>query len=443
MSSPSFQYFLHETEFHSVPTQVQVFGKRCLIDLIGVMASGTSTELGRLICDHSAQQFGAGALTASIMFDGRSVSPAGAALANGMLIDSIDAHDGYKEAKGHIGCHVLPTLLAFYEAEGIDSGSDFLADLIIGYEIGARAAVSLHASAPDYHTSGAWGAVTSAALGSRILKLDVEQTRHAIGIGEYHGPRSQMMRCIDHPTMLKDGSGWGAMAGVSASYLAASGFTGAPAITVESEETAEYWQDLGSHWTMVEQYFKPYPVCRWAQPATEASLLLTNEHGFTYSDIEKIAVHTFHEACRLATRHPENTEQAQYSLPFPVASALVFGKLGPAEISGDALHDERVARLSESIELKEHEPYNEVFPAQRYAHVEVTLKDGRSFISKRQPARGDPENPLTDEEIVDKYYALSEPVIGRERARAIHEYVMELEIDENFQKLLAALRLPV
>ena len=59
--------------------------------------------------------------------------------------------------------------------------------------------------------------------------MNVTQLRHALGIAEFHAPRSQMMRCIDYPTMLKDGSGWGAMAGVSAAYLAADGFTGAPA----------------------------------------------------------------------------------------------------------------------------------------------------------------------------------------------------------------------
>jgi 2-methylcitrate dehydratase PrpD len=63
-----------------------------------------------------------------------------------------------------------------------------------------------------------------------------------MGIAEYHGPRSQMMRCMDHPTMVKDGSGWGAMCGVSAARMAKAGFTGAPALTLQTE----YWQNLGA-----------------------------------------------------------------------------------------------------------------------------------------------------------------------------------------------------
>ena len=83
----------------------------------------------------------------------------------------------------------------------------------MGYEFGARVAMAQHGTVPDYHTSGSWGAVTAAC--ARLMKLTAEETRHALGIAEYHAPRSQMMRCIDHSTMLKHGSGWGAMTGVA------------------------------------------------------------------------------------------------------------------------------------------------------------------------------------------------------------------------------------
>src|SRR5213075_575372 len=122
------------------------------------------------------------------------------------------------------------------------------------------------------------------------------RTREALGIAEYHGPRSQMMRCIAHPTMVKDGSGWGALAGVSAAYLARDGFTGAPAVTVEDEAHAALWDELGHRWRILEQYFKPYPVCRWAQPAMEAALSLQRSESFAAADIEHIANESFAEA---------------------------------------------------------------------------------------------------------------------------------------------------
>ncbi len=437
-----FQEFLHGIRYQDLSSETLTYARRNTLDLIGVLVAGSTTELSKIISDHAAEHFAAGTNGASLMLDGRIVSPVGAAMVNGMMIDSVDAHDGYKEAKGHIGCHVLPALFSLFEATGLGDGKEFITSLVAGYEIGARASVALHASVPDYHTSGAWGAVTAAALGSRVLGLDEVTTRHAIGIGEYHGPRSQMMRCIDFPTMLKDGSGWGAMAGVSAAYLAKSGFTGAPAITVEGEDVEHFWKDLGARWTVGEQYFKPYPVCRWAQPATEASLTLVREHQFSHEEIEQLTVHTFHEATRLATRNPKNTEEAQYSLPFPVAAALVFGQVGPAEIDGNSLTDPRVLRIAENMILKEFDPYNDAFPRHRYAHVEIRLKNGSKYVSDRFPARGDPEDPLSLEELNEKFMFLASPVVGEMRSEKIKSCVEELGNGSDLEDLLALLRPP-
>jgi 2-methylcitrate dehydratase PrpD len=115
--------------------------------------------------------------------------------------------------------------------------------MVMAYEVAARAAVALHTSVTDYHTSGAWNGLGVAALGCRLKGHTAETLRHALGIAEYHGPRSQMMREIANPTMLHDGSGMGALTGMMAVLLAEDGFTGAPAITVEDE--AAIWADLG------------------------------------------------------------------------------------------------------------------------------------------------------------------------------------------------------
>ena len=438
-----FNDFLHNLQFQDLPDEVVYFARRCLLDLIGVGVGGSTTELSGIIRKIAVSQFGAGAGCASLMFDGRPVSPAGAALANGMTIDSLDAHDGFKPTKGHVGCSVFPALLALCEAEHKPDGGGFLAALVAGYEIGGRAGIALHDTVSDYHTSGAWGALACAALGSKVLKLDEEQTRHAIGIAEYHGPRSQMMRVIDHPTMLKDGSGIGAMTGITAAYLAREGFTGAPAITVEEPTVRNIWGDLGSRWTITEQYFKAYPVCRWAQPALEAAMSLVEQHRIASADIERIEVFTFHEGCRLAMRAPQDTEQAQYSLPFPVAAAIVKGRLGPKEIQGEALRDSEILRLSESMVLNEVDEYNSVFPEQRYAHAALVLKDGTRHQSERHAARGDPEDHLSDAEIREKFHQFADPVIGSERASAIEGIVDRLGRAADLGDLLPLLSEPV
>ncbi len=445
--------FIHDLDWHDVPIHVQNEARRALLDLLGVAAAGTQTRLSRIIRSHVLSQFGSGERGgARLLFDGRRVSATGAALAGGMLIDSVDAHDGHRLTKGHVGCGVLPALLAMcdYVSEtpptsnndsplkrqaakartrqwsGKISETDLLCALVVGYEVGTRAGIALHRTATDYHTSGAWISLAAAALSARLLHLNAEQTLEAIGIAEYHGPRSQMMRCIDHPTMVKDGSGWGAMSGVSAALLAQDGFTGAPAITVVSDDVQDLWCDLGDNWRIGEQYTKSFPVCRWAQPAICAALNLRARHDLDADQIEQVRIGTFHESWRLAAREPETTEQAQYSLPFPVAAALVNGTVGVEHIEGDGLNNERVLSLSKRIELVDVPAFNEVFPQRRISEVTLRLKDGTELSSGPTEAAGDPESPMSLEDLEKKFMTLASPVLGSARAMKLSTIVAEL-----------------
>ncbi|MCB1972904.1 MAG: MmgE/PrpD family protein, partial [Geminicoccaceae bacterium] len=151
--------FIHDLKFSDLPEPVIGFARRWLLDLLGVAASGSRTDMSRIMRNHVAAQFGAGSRSAQMLFDGRAVSAAGAALAGGVSIDALDAHDGHRLVKGHVGCGVFPAALALSEAEDRLDGAEFLTALVLGYEIGTRAGMALHRSASDYHTSGAWVAL--------------------------------------------------------------------------------------------------------------------------------------------------------------------------------------------------------------------------------------------------------------------------------------------
>src|SRR5262245_46138541 len=276
--------FIHGTKWADLPAAVQSQTVRCLLDSLGTAIAGRTTELSRIVHDFAADTHGGTA--ARLWQDGRTVSAPGAALANGMTIDALDIHDGHPLTKGHAGASVIPAAFATLRlGEGRVAGTEFLTQLALGYEAALRSGLALHATAADYHSSGAWGAVGCAALTARRLGLTTEQTLHALGIAEYHGPRSPIMRCVDHPTMVKDGAGWGAMAGVSAALLAKTGFTGRPATTVEGEGCRRFWESLGSRWELLNLYFKPHAVCRWAQPAIEGALHLKRRHDIKAEDI--------------------------------------------------------------------------------------------------------------------------------------------------------------
>jgi len=416
--------FIHDLNWHDLPQAVQNQAGRCLLDTLGTAAAARRTRLSAIIHDFAAANYGGQGGT--LWFDGRKVSPPGAALANGMTIDSLDAHDGHPLTKGHAGAAVVPAAFAMSQLGQAVTGKDFLTGLVIGYEVALRAGIALHETACDYHTSGAWNALGCAALAARRLNLDENRTRHALGIAEYHGPRSQMMRCIDHPTMVKDGSGWGAMGGVSAALMARAGFTGAPALTVEDPAVAHLWSDLGERWRMLEQYFKPYPVCRWAQAPIAGALAIQKKYGLRVEAIASIRVETFHEAVRLSHPAPETTEEAQYSLPFPVAAALVYGRLGGAEVMGAGLRDEQVLGLARRIEMVESEVFNERFPARRFARVVVRSVDGRELDSGEVETTWDGHTPPPDEELKGKFRRLAGEKLPERRVMAIEEAVWGL-----------------
>jgi 2-methylcitrate dehydratase PrpD len=417
--------FIHALRFADLPDDVLHQARRCLLDLLGVAASGRTTDLSRIVHGFALRQMGASEGGARLLFDGRRASPAGAAFAGASTIDAFDAHDGHALTKGHAGVAILPAILAVLDAgDAVAPGGvgmeDVLTALVIGYEIATRAGIALHASVSDYHTSGAWNALGCAAVTARLLGLHDDRTRHALGIAEYHGPRSQMMRCIDHPTMLKDGSGWGAFAGVSAAYLAQDGFTGAPAITLEAPGQAALWGDLGSRWYLLEQYFKPWPVCRWAQPAVEAASLLLDKHAIAPRGIARVEVETFHEAVRLGTTLPASTEAAQYALGFPLAALLVRGRLGAEEIGPGGLQDPAIAAMLRKIVLRERADLSRLFPASRQALVRIALESGAVVEAAVTGVLGDPDRPLDDGALREKFLALTAG-LGGERSRRLLE----------------------
>ncbi|MEP6944206.1 MAG: MmgE/PrpD family protein [Betaproteobacteria bacterium] len=419
-------------QFPDLPGDVVAQAQRCVLDLIGVAAAGSRTAAAAIVNAYATSQLAGRDREARMLFDGRSAGLAGAAFAGATTIDAFDAHDGHVLTKGHAGVAILPALLAYLDggvaAQPRRNGREFLTCVVLGYEIATRAGIALHATVPDFHCSGAWNALACAALGGRWLDFDDAKMRHALGIAEYLGPRGQILRVCDYPTMLKDGSGWGAQVGVSAALLARDGFTGAPALTVERDDARVFWGDLGSRWRIREQYFKAYPVCRWAQPAFEAALSLKRGNDIREADVVAICIESFREAIDLGSqcRHPRTTDEAQYSLPYPVAAALVYGRLGGAEVEDAALADPRIARLLDVMTLTDDAQFSRLFPAERWARVRITLRDGRTLTSEPARARGNPENPLADDEFRAKYRTLAQPVVGTRRTGRIEALVDDL-----------------
>ena len=427
-----------------VPETALEMAATLLIDTLGVAAGAADLQVGQIARDHAVRFLAAGAPedATTLLFDGRRASLPGACFALATQIDNLDAHDGYNPTKGHIGCAVVPALCAFAEHMPQLRARDALAALVMSYEVSARAGITLHATVSDYHTSGAWNALGVVALGARLGGMDAGQLRHALGIAEYHGPRSQMMREIANPTMLHDGSGMGAMVGVMSVLLAQDGFEGAPAITVEAPEVAAFWADLGRSWTICDNYIKPYPICRWAHAALDGLSQLCAEHDLMTDDITAIDVNTFAQAASLFPGMPGTTSQAQYSLGFALAVQLVHGRIGPEHVSGPGLHDDAVAAVLPRITIREDARHSDRFPLGRWSDVTLTLRDGRVVSSGDVHARGGPEVPMALSEVEAKFHAMSGRLPDSRKAAIWAMRARLLDPDALFSEVLALLHAP-
>lgn len=421
-----------------IPASAKEAAALMLLDTMGVLIGAGPMEAGGIARDTAAMLYASSSAdhSARMLFDGRRVSLAGAAYATATQTDNLDAHDGYNPTKGHIGVVVIPALAALAEHCPQLTGPDALAAIIVGYEVAGRAGLSLHASVSDYHTSGAWNALGVAAMAARLRDHSPDQLRQAFGIAEYHGPRSQMMREIANPTMLHDGSGWGAMVGMSAAILAEQGFTGAPALTVEEDAVAPFWADLGTFWQMEHQYVKPYPICRWAHAAIDGVRQLMLEHDLAHDQIATIHINSFHEAACLFAEVPMTTSQAQYSLHFAVAVHAVHGRIGLEHISGTGLKDPVVAEFMTRITVAECEHHNQRFPQGRCADVVIRTTEGQALASGDVHARGGPEAPMSKQEVIEKFMAFSAPTIGQARASIVRDGILNLvQPDARFSDL--------
>jgi 2-methylcitrate dehydratase PrpD len=428
--------FVLSAAWEDFPEAVRGRVKIALRDVVGAVVAGSRTPVAGIAAAAAARLWRG--TDASILLSGLRASEPGAAFANGCLANALDIDDGYRLIKGHPGAVVFPAALAIAESRGA-SGRAFLAALAVGYEVAIRAGIALHATYHDYHGSGAWGALGAAASSSKILGLTAEQLADALGIAEYHGPLAPIMRCVEHPAMVKDGIGWGAMAGVSAALLAQQGFTGTPTVLEAHPNVAD---DLGRDYKITELYFKPYPCCRWAQPPIDGVRRIVEHARVAPETIERVRIHTFEAATHLGPVWPRTTEEAQYSLAWPVAAALVDGRVGPDQVAEARLQDARIREVASRVEAVLSPELEARFPAQALCDVEIVAKDGTIYRSGICCARGDPENPLTDAELRDKFHALTEPVIGQDAAGELERGIEVLEQASDLGALLAPLRLP-
>jgi 2-methylcitrate dehydratase PrpD len=429
-------HFILDTDLADVPTRVIHQAKRCLLDALGAMLAGSDTPVARLTASFAGRHFRGD--EATILVSGQRASAVGAALANGFAANALDMDDGYRMVKGHPGACVLPVLLAASETASGTSGREFLGALIIGYEVAIRAGLIRHALSRTYHSSGSWGAIGGAAAAGKILGLDENSLRQALGVAEYHAPISPTMKNVGKPSMAKDSIGWGCMVAISSVLLARDGFSGIEPLFSEAPEPG-WIEGLGSEYLMLDLYFKPYACCRWAQPAVAGTLKVVRDNGLKPQGIAAIHIRTFAAAAALSRAHPDNTEEAQYNLAYPVAVALLDGQVGPSQVLPPRIFDPSLRELVDRVKVVVAPEFERAFPQKTYAEVVVHTEDGRELASGAVEPPWEPPDMLpADADLEAKFLRLAGSVLGPEKTRDIAAMVGDFEKMEAVRPLITA-----
>jgi len=390
--------FIHRLSWADAPEHVRVRVLALVRDMAAVCAAGRRTPVAALGVEYAHQQHVG--KEATLLFDGTGASASGAALANGLLANALDFDDGHRLVSGHPGAVVIPAALAAAQRAGA-SRAETLAAILLGYEVAIRAGLELHARSDSfhYHATGAWGSIGAAAAAARLFGLDTGQIAHALGLAEYHAPIALVMRSAAEPAMTKDGCAWGAYVGVSSALLVEHGFTATSSRFADDRSAHD---DLGREWRVEQIYVKPFPCCRWTHAALEAACALKRDHRIRADDIRQVVVRTFAAADELGKGTVTNSEEAQYSVAWPVAAALVRGDFGVEHSVEPGILDPAVAALRERVELVVDKTFSDAYPARRFAEVLLRTHDDEVLRSGIFEPRGEPEDERWEDVIETK-----------------------------------------
>lgn len=413
--------FVLDTRWEDLPQEVVERGRACFLDLLGALVVGSQSQQFQVGLDMAANVFGIGDV--AVLGSSGKLSVMGAAIAMGHASNAFDIDDGHNIIRAHPGTSFIGGLLA--AAYHRDVGfREFLTTLVVSYE----ATIRYGRAVMDYyeypHSSGTFGAFGTAAGVGRLLGLSPEALNNALSVADFNAPLVPGIRSVEYPSMNKDGVPFGVMIGMLAIAETLHGFTGNKNL-LEGDPYRHYLDDLGENFEILKLYFKPYPCCRWAHPAIDACLWVMEKHGISYKDIDRVRFHTFDRATRLSKAIPNTTDEAQYNIAYPVAAAIVFGDFGLEQVVEGNLRNPEVLNMMERVDFCVDPALDAKFPERRICRAEVVLKSGEVLESIECEPRGEPDEDIDLNWIIEKFRRLTKTTLTEQGQKAFVELVQD------------------
>jgi 2-methylcitrate dehydratase PrpD len=441
--------FTRGLRFDALPPEVGENVVLRVLDVLGIALASTSQDFAPSVLG-LAEMWGGEECTV-IGTKLRASAPL-AVLANGTLAHGLDYDDTHAASICHASAVVVPTALALGESLRLD-GRAVLTALVAGYEtitrIGMAAPGQFHAR--GWHATGVCGTFAAALVAGKCLGLSAAQLTAALGISG-----SLASGLLEH---LQDGSwvkrlhpGWAGHSGVLAAALARGGFTG-PATILEGRfglyrtflggvaNPGSVIADLGTRWETLKVAFKPYPCCHYNHAYMDCAVRLKSEHALTPGVIQEVEclvpegqVPIVCEPA-LSKYRPRTSYDAQFSLPYSVAAALVEEEVGLESYSPERIRDEGLLALAGKVRYTV-DPAS-AFPRTFPGRVRIRLVDGRLLEATEAFNRGSPENPLSRQELIAKFRRNAGRVLPPSRISALEDAVLALDRASDTRAVLA------
>ncbi len=431
--------FLAALDPTKLPPQVFDRGRYFLLDYLGVATRGSLAESSAPVYK-TIQRIGASG-SATIIGTGICTSAGYAALANGTAAHAIELDDTHNAGSIHLGVVMFSTALALAETLPEIDADHFLAAVIAGYEAAARIAMAVQPKEHyllGFHPTATCGVFGAAVTASRLFGLSVEQMLSAVGIAGSMAAGSL--------EFLKDGAwtkrlhpGLAAQNGIQAAMLAADGFRG-PGTILEGRDgflagyskrpiPEQVTDGLGESYEIMHTSVKPHACCRYMQGPIDAILDLAKKHDIKPEQVVNMEVPVLEAGWGLVVEprgqkyKPQSVVDAQFSMPFGAAVALIRRRAGIEEFTMENIESKRVRDLMGKVTLMKDMRLDKNFPKEWNARATIFLDDGRQYEKFIRHPKGDPENPLSWAELTAKFTSLASAVIPLDRCDRIVDHV--------------------
>jgi len=447
--------FIRTLPGDAIPAQAREMGRRALLDTVGVTLAGVDEPSARAVRDVLAAEGASG--RATLLGTAQRSSLAGAALANGTAGHALDFDDVTAHMSGHPSIPLAPALLVVAEDTGA-SGADLVGAFVVGFEVECKIGRGMGRShyARGFHQTTTLGALGSAAACARLLGLSRDETAHALGIASsMAGGLRANFGSMTKPLQ----AGNAARAGVVAALLARRGFTGGDdildgpfgfvrAFSPADDGDLEQIGGFGDPWEVVDPGIsvKKYPCCFVSHRAADATLSLVRRHGITPEQVERVEVHlpggqvspTGGVGPMIHPR-PKTGLEGKFSMQYVVASAIHDRALRFATFEDAAVRRPELQALLARVHPVNDTARHPAATSDQYCAVDIRLAGGRVVSEALVEPRGGPADPLSWEELLEKYRDCAERALPAERVARSAEMLVELDGVRDVRELTATL----